>query len=321
MVQPRPGTGRHFSAGADATHFVNCKGNVTIERCLFENQLDDAANVHGIYAKIEEVVDERHVMVQLGHNQQKDLPFVFKGDKCALVASDTLLPEGHVIVVKTRKLNSDKIMITLDDTGNCRAGMLLENLTWTPEFTLTHCTMKRNRARGILLSTPRKIVVEDNIFSSGGAAVQCGGEGTFWFESGALSDVTIRRNTFSECNRGPWGRAIIDFDSQNTLPGGSQYYNRNILIIDNVFETFHPALIYARSVKDLIITHNRAEYHEGIEPLRGYDVLIELVQCHGAVIIENTVDPAFAQAPLEFRAMDQHDVETDMDAPVRFGTV
>ncbi|MGC3978967.1 MAG: hypothetical protein QM751_12520 [Paludibacteraceae bacterium] len=50
----RPGSNRILSVTADATHFCNCKGKVTIENCLFENMLDDACNMHGTYTKVEQ---------------------------------------------------------------------------------------------------------------------------------------------------------------------------------------------------------------------------------------------------------------------------
>lgn len=51
-VTPSPGTGRCFSAAADAAHFVNCGGKVALEGCRFENQMDDGLNVHGFYAVV-----------------------------------------------------------------------------------------------------------------------------------------------------------------------------------------------------------------------------------------------------------------------------
>ncbi|MCX6937955.1 MAG: right-handed parallel beta-helix repeat-containing protein, partial [Verrucomicrobia bacterium] len=51
-VTPAPGEKRVTSITADATHFVNCRGKITMVDCLFEVQKDDATNVHGLYAKI-----------------------------------------------------------------------------------------------------------------------------------------------------------------------------------------------------------------------------------------------------------------------------
>lgn len=39
-----PAEGRHVSTTADATHFVGCRGQVTLRDCVFQNQLDDASS-------------------------------------------------------------------------------------------------------------------------------------------------------------------------------------------------------------------------------------------------------------------------------------
>ena len=40
---------RYFTTQADATHFSNCKGLILSENGLYENMMDDAINVHGVY--------------------------------------------------------------------------------------------------------------------------------------------------------------------------------------------------------------------------------------------------------------------------------
>ncbi len=40
-----PSGNRMVSTTADATHFVGCRGKVSLRNCVFHNQLDDAMNV------------------------------------------------------------------------------------------------------------------------------------------------------------------------------------------------------------------------------------------------------------------------------------
>lgn len=40
----------------------------------------------------------------------------------------------------------------------------LENLTWSPDLLITNSLFKSCRARGILVSTPGKVVIENNTF-------------------------------------------------------------------------------------------------------------------------------------------------------------
>ena len=48
VIVPSPGKGRMISITADATHYVNCGGYIRMIDCVFENQKDDATNIHGM---------------------------------------------------------------------------------------------------------------------------------------------------------------------------------------------------------------------------------------------------------------------------------
>ena len=72
-------TQRVISTTADATHFVNCKGDILIENCRFENMLDDGTNVHGTYVEVDEVIDDYTVRVSLKHFEQLGFKFAERG--------------------------------------------------------------------------------------------------------------------------------------------------------------------------------------------------------------------------------------------------
>lgn len=42
------------SINADATHFINCRGRILLEDCVFENMDDDAGNFHGLFTTVSE---------------------------------------------------------------------------------------------------------------------------------------------------------------------------------------------------------------------------------------------------------------------------
>ena len=77
-------------------------------------------------------------------------------------------------------------------------GDALENLTWTPEVIIKNSFFGSNRARGILMSTPGKVVIENNVFESSGSAILIPGDANGWYESGAVTDVLIRNNVFND---------------------------------------------------------------------------------------------------------------------------
>lgn len=72
QVVLRKGTERILTTTADATHFCNCKGQLLIENCVFENMLDDASNIHGSYVKVCDRLDSHTLLAKIGHFQQFD---------------------------------------------------------------------------------------------------------------------------------------------------------------------------------------------------------------------------------------------------------
>src|SRR5206468_12764963 len=76
-------------------------------------------------------------------------------------------------------------------------GLCIENLTWTPEVLIQNSRFERTNTRGLLLTTRRKVIIENNVFyKTGMSPILIADDALSWFESGAVQDVTIRNNTF-----------------------------------------------------------------------------------------------------------------------------
>lgn len=120
--------------------------------------------------------------------------------------------------------------------------------------------IRNNRARGALFSTPRRTVVEDNLFdhTSGTAILLCG-DCNGWYETGACRDVTIRRNRFVNAltSMYQFTNAVISiYPEIPDLPGQKQYFHSGIVIEDNEFDTFDMPILYAKSVDGLVFRRN-----------------------------------------------------------------
>ena len=162
----------------------------------------------------------------------------------------------------------------IDPTINEKSGFGIENLTWTPEVLFAGNTIRNNRARGTLFSTPKKTVVEDNLFdhTSGTAILLCG-DCNGWFETGACRDVTIRRNRFINAltNMFQFTNAIISIypeipnlkDQQKYFHGGK---DGGIVIENNEFDTFDAPILYAKSVDGLIFRNNVIKTNTEFKP-------------------------------------------------------
>ena len=136
----------------------------------------------------------------------------------------------------------------------------IENLEWTPEVYFADNTIRNNRARGSLFSTPKKTVVEKNIFdhTSGTAILLCG-DCNGWFETGACHDVLIRDNKFinSLTNMFQFTNAVISiYPEIPDLKDQKKYFHSGIVIENNEFETFDAPILYAKSVDGLVFRGN-----------------------------------------------------------------
>ena len=155
----------------------------------------------------------------------------------------------------------------------------LENLTRTPQVVFARNTVRHNRARGALFSTPRRVEVVDNLFdhTSGSAILLCG-DCNGWFETGACRDVWISRNRFVNAltSHYQFTEAVISiYPEIPDLAGQRGWFHSGIVVEDNEFDTFDVPVLYAKSVDGLIFRRNvirpnsdYAPYHAGASRIR-----------------------------------------------------
>lgn len=269
QVSIRNGSGRYFTTQADATHFSGCRGTIVSVNGLYENMMDDAINVHGTYLKVKEKVDSHSVVARYMHDQTYGMPWGWKGDSVLIVNSATMdyLPTTFAIE-SISPLSPKEFRITfttpLPDTLDIEKGIGLENITWTPSVLFANNVVRNNRARGSLFSTPKEVIVENNLYDhTSGSAVLLSGDCNGWFETGACHDVTIRNNRFvnSLTSLFQFTEAIIsiypvipDINHQQTYFHGGK---KGITIENNEFITFDNPLVYAISVDGLKIQNNK----------------------------------------------------------------
>jgi len=263
QVTPSPGSGRVVSITADATHFVNCSGKVLIETCRFENQMDDASNIHGIYAQAIRQLGPDEIEVKLKHPQQFGLDFILPGETLEFVEASSLVTYHQAEVKSVERLNKEfaRVVFKSPLPKELKPGDVVASVAGYPEVTVRNCTIGNNRARGLLLGSRAKMVIENNHFHTSGAALLFEGDGHFWFEQAGVRDTLIRNNVFENCNFGVWGNATIAVGAGIEKSRRSESrYNRNIVIEDNLFRTFDTGrIVSAYSVDGLTIRRNRFE--------------------------------------------------------------
>jgi parallel beta-helix repeat protein len=262
-VTPAPDGKRIISLTADATHFVNCSGKITLKNSLFENQKDDATNIHGLYVRVMKRLSDTELEVKLIHTQQYGFEVLTAGATVELVKGQSLVTYGKAVVKAVTPVNKEYTRVTFSDklpeqTGESDViacdGAYSETL-------ITGCVIRNNRARGILLGSRARMVIENNTFHTPGAAILLEGDGRFWYEQAGVRDLVIRKNIFDNCNFGVWGKATIETGAgiEKECRATSRY-NRNIVIEDNLFRTFGSGpLVQMYSVDGLTFVGNRLE--------------------------------------------------------------
>jgi hypothetical protein len=293
-VVPKAGDGRMLSTNADATHFVGCRGKVLMQNCKFENQLDDATNIHGTYLEVTDI-SKKTVGARIGHFQQVNYNFGRPGDSVVAVNPKVdAKPLAKLTIKKVEVINPRYYQITFNEDvpQQVLKGFYLENIQAYPEVEIRNCEIINNRARGLLISTPKKVIIENNVISSMMAGVQCPNEFTFWYESGYVKDLTIRNNKFLDNTYGnPKPSPVI-----NVLAASEKgnYIHDRIVIENNTFLNYSSCILLAEHVKDLKFINNTITY-SGNYPISTEAPVISMVGVGEADIRNNKYDSRFTK--------------------------
>ncbi|HEY5689549.1 MAG TPA: right-handed parallel beta-helix repeat-containing protein [Yeosuana sp.] len=267
------------STTADAAHFAGCRGKVVVNNCNFRHQLDDAINIHGAYVLVEDILAPDKIGVRLGHFQQAGFEFAEAGDTIGFVNTKDSSEVVFKSVVKSfNKLNKDYYVITLNEsiTDKLSKGFVVENVDWYPEVTITNSQFADNRARALLLKSPKKTIVRNNYFSNMMPALLIsGGINTWWYESGGSQDMLIEGNTFGDCSYGGANEPVITiggrFNGKGRMLG-------SIIIRNNVFNNFQPSILKARGVTYLEFTNNTINNSKTFPPLYPDEYVLDIKQ-------------------------------------------
>ncbi len=316
--------GRVFSSLADAFYFPNCKGLVRIENCTNTGQTDDWANFRGTYAAVVSIPSPKSIEVKMKSGGTKD--YYNPGDEICFVEGKSMQRGELYVVNKIQEIKSGSAILTFeaDIPKVVGTNYIVENMTWNPEVEVRNCTIPRqNRARGILVSTNRKAIIENNIFRTTGSAILIEGDTKYWFEAGAVRDLTIRNNVFDNCMSSAepvewgWGEAIICItpthqpENANTEP-----YHKNILIEGNTFRHYDYNLLYARSVRNLTFRNNKIEFTSAY-PMHGRKVNFYLDGCRNTEITGNIFGENFPGKNVELHHMHLSDVKIGKDQKLK----
>ncbi len=293
--EPNRKKGRHICSGRDdGFQIASCKGHVQIQNCSFLGLMDDPVNVHGCSVRVAEFVDAHTVKIRFMHEQANDFEyFARENDSVVLMKENDYVPLTEYTVQKSQKCSKEEMLLTFYEEikeKDIEGYIALENLTNTPSFTCKNNIFGSTRARGLLVTTPKKVLIEDNLFQSSGSGILLSGDCASWYESGACHDVTIRRNTFLDQTMSSMYQftyGMISLCPTHKQPSLEHPFHDHILIEDNVFYTPDAPVLYAYSAQNLVLQNNRIFRSLAGKNVTPFDALVVLDSCKEVLLKDN----------------------------------
>lgn len=268
ILRAKPGSWRQSAGLADFIQLSGVAGKAQITNCLFDNPHDDPINIHGTYVQVE-AVDRpaRTVTLKYMERDTAGFPQFYPGDELRFVKRATMLSDGaedYKVTAVTGPNGMDtahdleRMTITVDKelpTDLVAGSYVAENMTYTPEVYIAGNTFKSVPTRGILVTTPKPVLIERNYFDQMGmASIYISADADYWYESSGVTNATIRNNVF---DRPASGWAAIWFDPTNAASERARAVHSNISIDANRFMLLPGgSLLAGKSVAGLSFTNN-----------------------------------------------------------------
>jgi hypothetical protein len=259
-VELRPGSKSLITTTADATHFVQCRGDVLVEDCFFENMLDDALNVHGIYAVAAPLRAPGRLGVRFQHFQHLGMVFARPGDRMLLLDRKTMTGYAEFTAkeILTRNESFHELAADKSLEGVLRPDSIVENLDARPVLVFRNNTVRNNRARSILVN-PLRALIENNQFerpSMGSILIE--GDSNYWMSSGSPEETIIRGNRIVGLAASAPMIATEPRQQAEGLPLPPLY--RSLRVLDNVIETPGPTAVDVRRISRVEFGNNTVRF-------------------------------------------------------------
>jgi hypothetical protein len=259
--------------------------------------MDDPINVYGVYVHIVEKKDDYTLRCQIALDEMYGLHWARSGETVGFIDGETMQPTTTGIVKTFRRIDPKYFELTFCDAvpEQATAGNAIENLDWRcSRVSVTNSHFKSCRARGLLVTSPGKVVIANNIFESSGSAILMECDLNHWYLSAPVNDVTITKNIFkSPCMTSmyQYTEAVISICPQIPKKDAKiPPYNKNIVITDNEFHLFDYPILYALSVDGIEFSNNRLIRSHDFKPFHPRKDGLTFEYCRNISIKGNTVE-------------------------------
>jgi len=313
-VVPNKAKNRILSGHDDGMHFSNCNGQITVDSCRFQSLMDDPINVHGTSVRIIKKISDTKLRCRFMHEQSIGFNWAVNGNNIGFIENEAMntVASGTVSAFQPITPEEFEIDFTAAIPAGIEEGDALENLSWTPDVLIKNSLFGSNRARGILVSTPGKVVIENNVFESSGSAILIPGDANGWYESGAVKDITIRNNTFTDAclsSLYQFCDGIISIAPEIPKPDRAKPFHRNILIEHNNFHPFDYPVLYAKSTDGLYFRDNNITRSTRFTPYHYRKFMFSFEYCKNVEISNNHLQGAILGKNIQLTATSPADVK------------
>lgn len=297
---PDRSAGRVITNGRDDGMHITCNsGTVTITECTFLGLMDDPINVHACCVKAVKAVNTKQLRCQYGHAQAQgftrwakagdEIAFIDRSDLSCIYKAKAKAYTLEAIDTFTVEFEEElpDFVLKMAEKGKTLA---IDNLSNTAAFVCTNNRFGSCRARSVLISTPKPVLIENNYFESSGSAVLVAGDANGWFESGECHDVEIRGNVFTHAcltSSYEFCEGIISICPVIPKPDIDKPFHKNIRIVDNTFDTADTPVLYAYSCEGLQFSDNCIFKSPAAEKWHPCENRIKLRYCVSAQLKNN----------------------------------
>lgn len=293
-VVPNVLKNRILSGHDDGIHISNCKGMITVDSCRFLSLMDDPINVHGTSVQVIGKLNDKTLRCKFMHEQSIGFTWAAPGDIIGFIENEAMNTFATATIASFKAEDAVTFEVAFKETipAALSVGDALENLSQTPDVTIKNSFFGSNRARGILMTTPGKVLIENNIFESSGSAILISGDANGWFESGAVKDVTIRNNTFNApCMSSMYQfcEAIISIYPVIPKADINKPFHHNIHIEHNTFHPFDYPVLYALSTEGLWFNNNTIIRSNLFKPFHKRKEMLTIESCKKVYVTGNVL--------------------------------
>lgn len=264
---PNKKVGRRIVSGRNGGVVISdCSGEILVEGCTFHGLQETPISLSSSCVTLTGV--EKGVLTA-SHSPYRSVafkPYIGRSDRVSVVERSTLKTVFSFIASRDSECTEEGWRIFTEDElplkllSACPEDYVIENADRNASLTVRSCHIGSCRSRGILVTTPKRVLIENNVFESAGAAILMGGDAIYWYGVGAARDVTVRGNLFTDvCASAKYHNspAMITVNPEIPKAIKGEWYHKNIKITDNTFVSPDTPVLYAYSVDGLTFEGNR----------------------------------------------------------------